>query len=37
MPIQPQVVGAIGGEPIGEQLYDIQQGCDVLVATGIGS
>ena len=21
------------GEPIGEQLYDIQQGCDVLVAT----
>ena len=33
MPIQPRVVGAIGGEPIGEQLYDIQQGCDVLVAT----
>ena len=33
MPIQPRVVGAIGGEPIGEQLYDIQQGCDILVAT----
>ena len=33
MPTVPRVVGAIGGEPIGEQLYDIQQGCDVLVAT----
>jgi len=28
-----KVVGIIGGESIGEQLYDIQQGCDILVAT----
>jgi superfamily II DNA/RNA helicase len=27
------VVSVIGGESIGDQLYDIQQGCDVLVAT----
>ncbi|MEC9466153.1 MAG: DEAD/DEAH box helicase [Myxococcota bacterium] len=27
------VVSAIGGESIGDQLYAIQQGCDVLVAT----
>lgn len=33
LPSRPRVVEAIGGEPIGEQLYDIQQGCDVLVAT----
>lgn len=28
-----KIVTIIGGENIGEQLYDIQQGCDVLVAT----
>ncbi len=28
-----QVVSIIGGESIGDQLYQIQQGCDVLVAT----
>jgi len=33
LPNIPQVVGVIGGESIGDQLYDIQQGCDVLVAT----
>ncbi|WP_415396369.1 DEAD/DEAH box helicase [Sulfurimonas sp. CS5] len=27
------VVSLIGGEGIGDQLYEIQQGCDVLVAT----
>nr|WP_321268313.1 DEAD/DEAH box helicase [uncultured Sulfurimonas sp.] len=27
------VVSLIGGEGIGDQLFDIQQGCDVLVAT----
>ena len=30
---KPKVVSLIGGESIGNQLYDIQQGCDVLVAT----
>lgn len=30
---QPKVISLIGGEKIGEQLYDIQQGCDILVAT----
>lgn len=30
---KPKVVSIIGGESIGEQLYDIQQGCDILVAT----
>ena len=30
---KPQIVSLIGGESIGDQLYDIQQGCDVLVAT----
>ncbi|WP_372999439.1 DEAD/DEAH box helicase [Sulfurimonas sp.] len=29
----PKVVSLIGGEGIGDQLYDIQQGCDILVAT----
>ena len=29
----PKVISVIGGESIGDQLYDIQQGCDVLVAT----
>ncbi|MDQ7043380.1 MAG: DEAD/DEAH box helicase [Sulfurimonas sp.] len=30
---KPQVTSLIGGEKIGEQLYSIQQGCDILVAT----
>jgi ATP-dependent RNA helicase RhlE len=30
---KPKVVSIIGGESIGDQLYDIQQGCDILVAT----
>jgi len=30
---KPKVVSIIGGESIGNQLYAIQQGCDVLVAT----
>ncbi|QSZ41830.1 DEAD/DEAH box helicase [Sulfurimonas aquatica] len=30
---KPQVIGVVGGQKIGEQLYEIQQGCDVLVAT----
>ena len=33
LPYELRVVAAIGGEPIGDQLYDIQQGCDILVAT----
>lgn len=33
LPKKPQVISIIGGEKIGEQLFDIQQGCDVLVAT----
>ena len=28
-----KTLSLIGGEKIGEQLYDIQQGCDILVAT----
>jgi len=28
-----KVVSVIGGESIGDQLYDIQQGCDIVVAT----
>ena len=28
-----KVVSIIGGESIGDQLYDIQQGCDIVVAT----
>ena len=28
-----KVVSIIGGESIGNQLYDIQQGCDIVVAT----
>lgn len=31
--VSPKVVSVIGGEKIGEQLYDIQQGCDIVVAT----
>ena len=30
---KPKVVSVIGGEGIGDQLYAIQQGCDILVAT----
>ncbi len=30
---RPKVVAVIGGESIGDQLYDIQQGCDIVVAT----
>ncbi|MDD5157354.1 DEAD/DEAH box helicase [Sulfurimonas sp.] len=30
---KPKVLSIIGGESIGNQLYDIQQGCDILVAT----
>ncbi|MDD2829205.1 MAG: DEAD/DEAH box helicase [Sulfuricurvum sp.] len=30
---RPKVVSVIGGESIGDQLYAIQQGCDILVAT----
>ncbi|MFA5215822.1 DEAD/DEAH box helicase [Sulfuricurvum sp.] len=33
LPKQPKVVSVIGGESIGDQLYAIQQGCDILVAT----
>ncbi|WP_294967081.1 DEAD/DEAH box helicase [Sulfurimonas sp.] len=29
----PKVVSLIGGEGIGDQLFDIQQGCEILVAT----
>ncbi len=30
---KPKVVSVIGGEGIGEQIYAIQKGCDVMVAT----
>lgn len=30
---KPKVVSVIGGESIGEQLLNIQKGCDVIVAT----
>jgi len=33
LPKKPKVVTVIGGESIGDQLYAIQQGCDILVAT----
>jgi len=33
LPKKPQVISIIGGEKIGEQLFEIQKGCDVLVAT----
>jgi len=32
-PKKPKVVSVIGGESIGDQLFQIQQGCDILVAT----
>jgi len=31
--VKPKAVAIIGGESIGDQLYQVQQGCDVLVAT----
>lgn len=31
--LKPQIVSFIGGESIGDQLYQVQQGCDILVAT----
>ncbi len=31
--VKPKVVSIIGGASIGDQLYQVQQGCDVLVAT----
>jgi superfamily II DNA/RNA helicase len=33
LPRKPKVVSIIGGESIGDQLYAIQQGCDIVVAT----
>jgi superfamily II DNA/RNA helicase len=30
---KPKVVSIIGGESIGDQLYKVQQGCDIVVAT----
>jgi superfamily II DNA/RNA helicase len=30
---KPKVVSIIGGESLGDQLYEIQQGCDIVVAT----
>jgi len=33
LPRKPKVVSVIGGESIGDQLYAIQKGCDVLMAT----
>lgn len=33
LPKKLKVVSIIGGESIGNQLYEIQQGCDVVVAT----
>ncbi len=30
---KPKIVTTIGGEEIGTQLYDLQKGCDILVAT----
>ena len=31
--VKPKVVSIIGGESIGDQLFRVQQGCDILVAT----
>lgn len=30
---RPKVVGIIGGESIGDQIFAVQKGCDILVAT----
>ncbi len=31
--VKPKVVPVIGGEGIGQQLFEIQKGCDIIVAT----
>lgn len=31
--VQPKILSIIGGENIGDQLIDIQKGCDIVVAT----
>jgi len=31
--VKPKVVSVIGGESLGDQIYKIQQGCDIVVAT----
>ncbi len=33
LPKKPKIVSIIGGKSIGEQLLDIQKGCDIVVAT----
>ncbi len=33
LPRKPKVVSVIGGESIGDQIFAIQKGCDILVAT----
>lgn len=33
LPTKPKIVSIIGGEGIGNQIYEIQKGCDILVAT----
>lgn len=33
LPVRPKVLSIIGGESIGDQLYAVQQGCDIVVAT----
>ncbi len=33
LPLKPKVVSIIGGESIADQLYTIQKGCDIVVAT----
>lgn len=30
---QPKTISLVGGQSIGDQLYEIQQGCDIIVAT----
>ena len=30
---KPKIISTIGGEEISTQLYDLQQGCDILIAT----
>lgn len=33
LPKRPKVVSIVGGEQIGEQLFAVQKGCDIVVAT----
>ncbi|MDD3466922.1 MAG: DEAD/DEAH box helicase [Campylobacterales bacterium] len=33
LPRRPKVVSIVGGEQIGEQLFAVQKGCDIVVAT----